>query len=158
MNQELEQLASEDGLIAEHITERLQNRFIEETTGPLLNEAGETSARIIDEYDGIAHTGELGDLDFRVLQDSERDLERSELSRATVEQLLIAVRLARIRQIDTSLPVVPDDTPTDFGPAHSARTMRLIDDLATTNQVFFLTAHPAFVELTAEQEDVAQFW
>jgi len=183
LNQELEQLASEDDLIAarrdiqegtrsiarlaeeyatyriaEHITERLQDRFIEETTGPLLDEASEIFARITDEYDGIAHTGELDDLDFRVLQDSETVLGRSELSRATAEQLFMAVRLARIRQIETPLPVVLDDALTNFDPAHSARTAQLIDDLATTNQVFFLTAHPAFVELTAEYADVAQFW
>lgn len=183
LNQELDRLASEDDLIgarrtiqqgaqeidrlaeeyatyriAEDITERLQDRFIEETTGPLLDEAGRIFARITNEYDGLEHTGELENLDFRALRDDESGQGRSELSRATAEQLFMSVRLARIRQIETPLPVVLDDALTNFDPAHSARTIQLIDELATTNQVFFLTAHPAFVELTAEHADVTQFW
>ena len=183
LNQELTRLASEDDLIearrkiqeggrrierlaedyatyriAEYVTEELQDRFIEETTGPLLDEASDIFARITAEYDGIEHTGELADLDFHVLQDGAPVLESSELSRATAEQLFMAVRLARIRQIDTPLPVVVDDALTNFDPAHGARTMALIDDLARTNQVLFLTAHPAFVELAAEHATVDQFW
>lgn len=183
LKKELEQLASEDDLIearrqiqtgsrtierlaeeyatyriAEYITEELQDRFIEETTGPLLDEASEIFARITDEYDGLEHTGELENLDFRVVSDGTAELARSELSRATAEQLFMAVRLARIRQIDSALPVVLDDALTNFDPSHGARTFGLIDDLARTNQVFFLTAHPAFVELASEYADVDQFW
>jgi uncharacterized protein YhaN len=144
--------------IAEFITERVQDRLIEETTGPLLAEASEIFARITAEYDGIEHTGELGNLDFEVLRDGEGVLESGELSRATAEQLFLAVRLARIRQIDTTLPVVLDDALTNFDPAHSARTLGFIDELARTHQVFFLTAHPAFVDLADEYADVAQYW
>lgn len=183
LKQELEELASEDDLIearhqiqtgsrtierlaeeyatyriAEYITEELQDRFIEETTGPLLDEASEILARITDEYDGLEHTGELENLDFRVVSDGTAELGSSKLSRATAEQLFMAVRLARIRQIETALPVVLDDALTNFDPSHGARTFGLIDDLAQTNQVFFLTAHPAFVELASEYADVDQFW
>jgi uncharacterized protein YhaN len=157
---EIERLGEEYGTyrIAEFITERVQDRFIEETTGPLLAEASEIFARITAEYDGIEHTGEFEDLDFEVLRDGEAVLESSELSRATAEQLFMAVRLARIRQIDTALPVVLDDALTNFDPAHSARTLGFINELARTHQVFFLTAHPAFVEVADSHADVAQFW
>jgi len=159
-SKEIERLGEEYGTyrIAEFVTERVQDRFIEETTGPLLSEASEIFARITAEYDGIEHTGEFEDLDFEVLRDGEAILDSSELSRATAEQLFMAVRLARIRQIDTALPVVLDDALTNFDPSHSARTLGFIDELAKTHQVFFLTAHPAFVELAAEHAEVAQFW
>lgn len=158
--QTIERLAEDYGRyrVAEYITEELQDQFIEETTGPLLDEASEIFAHITNEYDGVEHTRELADLDFRVIQDGTPVLESAELSRATAEQLFMAVRMARIRQNDASLPVVLDDALTNFDPAHSARTMRLIDELASTNQVFFLTAHPAYVTLAAEYADVDQFW
>jgi uncharacterized protein YhaN len=92
------------------------------------------------------------------MQNGEGTLDRTELSRATAEQLFMSVRLARIRQLNASLPIVIDDALTNFDPGHSARTMRLIDEMASTNQVFFLTAHPSFVELAAEYADVAQYW
>lgn len=183
LRQELEELASEGDLldareriqagsreierlgekyavyrIAEYITEQVQDRFIEETTGPLLDDASEIFVQITNDYDGLEQTGELDALDFEAVEGGEPVLGTSELSRATAEQLFLAVRLARIRQIDTSLPVVLDDALTNFDPAHSARTMSLIDELANSHQVFFLTAHPAFVELADEHADVAQFW
>lgn len=159
-SREIERLGEEYAVyrIAEYMTEQVQDRFIEETTGPLLDDASEIFAQITNDYNGIEQTGELDALDFEVVEDGEPVLGTSELSRATAEQLFLAVRLARIRQIDTSLPVVLDDALTNFDPAHGARTMSLIDELADSHQVFFLTAHPAFVELADEHADVAQFW
>lgn len=144
--------------LAEHLTERLHERFLEEMAGPLIDEASEIFSEITQEYDGIAHTEQLDNLDFEALRGDKPAHETAELSRATTEQLFLAVRLARIRQLETSLPVVIDDSMTNFDPAHGARAVQAINELATTNQVFFLTCHPEQVALLDDYSEVSQYW
>lgn len=82
----------------------------------------------------------------------------SELSRATAEQLFLAVRLARIKQTEVSLPIVIDDAATNFDPGHAARVFEFLDGLAETSQVFFLTCHPGFVHLASSNGAESQYW
>ena len=144
--------------IAETLVERLHERFIERATGPLLADASALFERITDEYTAVGQVGSLDDLKFQVQRGDGSTQGSAELSRATAEQLFLAVRIARIQQLDVSLPVVYDDSMTNFDPAHLGRTLDLLGELAETNQVFFLTCHPEFVEKTAERTDVDQFW
>jgi uncharacterized protein YhaN len=144
--------------IAETLVERLHERFIEKATGPLLADASTLFERITDEYTAVGQVGSLDDLKFHVQRGDGSTQGSAELSRATAEQLFLAVRIARIQQLDVSLPVVYDDSMTNFDPAHLGRTLDLLGELAETNQVFFLTCHPEFVEKTAERTDVDQFW
>jgi uncharacterized protein YhaN len=144
--------------IAEHLTGRLHRRFIEEVAGPLIDDASEIFRSITREYEGITHNEQFDALDFDAIRDGKPARSSDELSRATAEQLFLSVRLARIRQLDVSLPVVIDDSLTNFDPAHGSRTFRTIAELATTNQVLFLTCHPEHVALAETYGNATQFW
>jgi uncharacterized protein YhaN len=158
--QELRELGEEYAVnrIAEHLTGRLHERFIEKVAGPLIDEASEIFQKITQEYEGISHNDQFDNLDFEALREGKPAHGTGELSRATAEQLFLAVRLARIRQLDVSLPVVMDDAMTNFDPAHGARTLQIISELADTNQVFFLTCHPEHVMLAEAYGEAEQFW
>jgi uncharacterized protein YhaN len=158
--EELRELGEEYAVnrIAEHLTERLHERFIEEVAGPLIDDASEIFQRITQEYDGIDHNDSFDDLDFEALRDGSVVHGSNELSRATGEQLFLALRFARIRQLDVSLPIVIDDAMTNFDPAHGARTFKTIAELAESHQVFFLTCHPEAIMLANSYGDPAQFW
>jgi|GEM_PF-2534348 len=144
--------------IAEYLIDELHDRFIEEATGPLLDDATELFEHITNEYTEINHTGSLDNLDFEAIRADGTVHGSTELSRATAEQLFLAVRIARIRQLDVNLPVVLDDSMTNFDPAHLARTLDLVEELSQTNQVFFLTCHPSFIQKAHERASVSQFW
>lgn len=144
--------------IAEVMLDRLHDEFIEEVAGSLLDDAGRIFARITEEYTGIELAGDLDDLDFRALRGDAPAHGRGELSRATAEQLFMAVRIAKIRQLDVELPVVLDDSMTNFDPQHCRRMLRTIDELTATNQVFVLTCHPELLDIVRENAETAQYW
>lgn len=144
--------------IAEHLLDRLHDRFLERATGPLLEEASEIFSRITDTYDEVAHAGEPDSLEFVARRGDGREYDTGALSRATAEQLFLSVRLARIRQFDEPMPVVIDDAMTNFDPAHTRRSLAFLDEIARTNQVLLLTCHPRIVRLADEVADVEGYW
>lgn len=144
--------------IAEKMIGRLYQRFIEEVADPLIEDASEIFHRVTNEYEGIDHNDDFENLDFKAIRDDDTKLGRRELSRATAEQLFLSMRIARIRDIDTSLPVVVDDAMTNFDPAHQRRTLQTLDELARTNQIFLLTCHPELVGRVADISESAQYW
>lgn len=158
--EELRRLGEEYAVnrIAQYLTERLHERFIEEVAGPLIDDASRIFHRITREYEGIDHNEQFEDLDFEALREGKSPHGSDELSRATAEQLFLAIRLARIRQLDVSLPIVIDDALTNFDPAHGARTLRTVAELAESNQVFLLTCHPEAVMLAESYGGGAQYW
>lgn len=136
--------------IAEHLLERLQEQYLERTTGELLVEASNIFSRITNgAYTAVESTGEFENLDFRALLDDDAAHATSELSRATAEQLFLAVRLARIRLEEEPLPVLIDDSLTNFDPGHVHRTLEVIGELAERHQVFLLTCHPQMLDHVA---------
>lgn len=144
--------------IAEELVSRLHERLMEDVVHSLVDDASEIFSSITQEYDGIELGGEIQELEFRALRSTGPDHGVGELSRATAEQLFLAIRLARIRQTDVELPVVIDDAATNFDPSHIARVFEVVGELASRNQVFFLTCHPEFVSLTASAGPDAQYW
>ncbi len=80
------------------------------------------------------------------------------LSRGTREQLFLAMRLSRIKEIKPSLPVILDDTLVNFDIGHLQRTMEIIKQLANTNQIFVLTCHPHVVDYLHQRAENAQYW
>ncbi|WP_083862033.1 AAA family ATPase [Halogeometricum pallidum] len=157
----LEPLAEEyaTSRIAEYLLNELHERFIDRTTGPLLDEASEIFARITDNaYTEVDSTNEFDNLDFQSVLADGQTQRTAELSRATAEQLFLAIRLARIRRHESSLPVLLDDSITNFDPAHHVRTLQTISELADTNQVFLLTCHPELLERVDTHTDSAQYW
>lgn len=145
--------------IAEYLLDELHERFIDRTTGPLLDEASDIFARITDgTYTGIDSTNEFEKLDFESILADGQTQRSDELSRATAEQLFLAIRLARIRHHESSLPVLLDDSLTNFDPGHHIRTLQTISELADTNQVFLLTCHPELLDRVEAHTDTAQYW
>jgi len=144
--------------IAEEMVSGLHERLMEDVVHSLVDDASQIFSSITQEYDGIELSGELQELEFRALRSTGPDHGVGELSRATAEQLFLAIRLARIRQTDAELPVVLDDAATNFDPDHISRVFEVVGELASTNQVFFLTCHPEFVNLTSAADSLAQYW
>jgi len=144
--------------IAEELVGDVHERFMADIVDSLVDDASEIFADITGAYDGIELGGGLQDLEFRATRPNSPDHGVSELSRATAEQLFLAVRLARIKQTEVSLPVVIDDATTNFDPGHAARVFKFLDELAETSQVFFLTCHPGFVNLACSNGIEGQCW
>lgn len=144
--------------IAEGMVNRLHERLMKDVVHSLVDDASEIFSEITQEYDGIELDGDLQELEFRALRKGRPAHGVGELSRATAEQLFLAVRLARIRQTDVSLPIVLDDATTNFDPDYLRRVFAVIDQLSATHQVFFLTCHPEGVRATASEGLSAQYW
>lgn len=157
---QLEPLATEYAAdrVAEYLLEELHQRFVERTTGPLLDDASDVFRRITgEEYAEIAARDAFDDLDFEAVLDDGAVQQTGELSRATAEQLFLAVRLARIERYEEPLPVLLDDSLTNFDPEHVQRTLDVVGELADEVQVFLLTCHPTLAERVADGHD-AQYW
>ncbi|MFV2073078.1 MAG: ATP-binding protein [Thermoanaerobaculales bacterium] len=76
-----------------------------------------------------------------------------DLSRATAEQLFLALRLSYIENLagaHPSLPVLMDDVLVNFDDERRRAAVRVIAEFAATRQVLFFTCHPATVEVFAE--------
>ena len=86
--------------------------------------------------------------DFKTKLSDESIKESSkELSRGTKEQLFLAVRISRIKEIKEKLPVIFDDSFVNFDIAHTKNTVKALVELSKTNQVFVLTCHATLVEI-----------
>lgn len=183
LQQEIESLASEDDLreaqsvidnayveferlgeayavnrIAEQMVKKLHQQMMEEVVHSLVEDASEIFSDITLEYEGIELGDDIQNLEFRAIRDGQSDHTVDQLSRATAEQLFLAVRLARIRQTDNRLPVVLDDATTNFDPGHASRVFEFIDQFTNDTQVFFLTCHPEYIRLISDKGTPAQYW
>ena len=97
--------------------------------------------------------------DFKTKQRDETIKESSrELSRGTKEQLFLAVRISRIKEIKPSLPVILDDSFVNFDIAHTKNTVMALVQLAKTHQIFVLTCHATLVQLIMEQATNALYY
>jgi len=149
--------------IALFLLEQLRERFREKAHGPLLRRAGALFQQITGgDYTSIAplDDDDLTQADFRAFSSAGSTSYRTgQLSRGTREQLFLAVRLARIEEIEPPLPVVLDDSTANFDPLHLERVCRALRHLAESHQVFVLTCHPEMVSATHRLAgDIAQYW
>jgi uncharacterized protein YhaN len=81
-----------------------------------------------------------------------------ELSRGTKEQLFLAVRISRIKEIMPALPVILDDSFVNFDIAHTKNTVKALIELSKTHQIFVLTCHGTLVDLISSQSKAAQYF
>jgi uncharacterized protein YhaN len=102
-------------------------------------------------YTGLlAGAGSDGKRTVRVLSNTGEAIDAADLSRGTVEQLYLCLRLGladSFAQRSVSLPIVLDDVLVNFDP-HRARAVA--DELVAavrTHQLVFLTCHPHLAEL-----------
>lgn len=145
---------------AEYILKKLQNNFIEKTKDSLLKGASEYIYEITKgEYTDILAPEDLNSLEFKtILQDGSVKNTPEILSRATKEQLFLAVRLSRIKDIHPPLPIILDDSFVNFDEKHTMQVVKILLELSKTNQIFITTCHPQIVEYIDKEAAGVQYW
>ncbi|MBU3159823.1 AAA family ATPase [Clostridium frigoris] len=140
--------------------EKIRERFLENTKDKLLKGASSILSEITSgEYKDIMPRDNLMQGDFKTKLCDESIKESSkELSRGTKEQLFLAVRISRIKEIKQKLPVVFDDSFVNFDIAHTKNTVKALVELSKTNQIFVLTCHETLVELIMAKASTALYF
>ncbi len=72
------------------------------------------------------------------------------LSRGTVEQVYLCLRLALAEQHHQSLPLLLDDILVNFDPERAETTTRVLHQVAQTQQVIVFTCHPWVVNIMSD--------
>ncbi|MBZ9608703.1 AAA family ATPase [Clostridium estertheticum] len=142
------------------LLEKIREKFLESTKDKLLEGASDILSEITSgEYIDIVPMEDLMQGDFKtVLRDESVKESSRELSRGTKEQLFLAVRISRIKEIKPSLPVILDDSFVNFDIAHTKNTVKALVQLSKTHQIFVLTCHATLVELINDLEKQAQYF
>lgn len=140
--------------------EKIRENFLLNTKDKLLKGASDILSEITSgEYKDIMPMEDLMQGDFKtVLQDESIKGSTKELSRGTKEQLFLAVRISRIKEISESLPVILDDSFVNFDIAHTKNTVKALTKLSMTHQIFVLTCHATLVDLIMAQSPKAQYF
>lgn len=73
-----------------------------------------------------------------------------ELSRGTVEQVYLCLRLALAEQHRTPLPLLLDDILVNFDPMRAVATTKVLAEVASSRQVLVYTCHPWVVEVVRD--------
>ena len=140
--------------------EKIRERFLLNAKDNLLKDASDILNEITSgEYKDIMPQDDLMQGDFKTKLRDETVKETSkELSRGTKEQLFLAVRISRIKEIKPSLPVILDDSFVNFDIAHTKNTVKALVQLAKTHQIFVLTCHATLIELIMAQDTNALYF
>lgn len=145
---------------AAFILETMQKNFIEKTKDSLLVGAEEILSEITGgEYVSILPQEDLTKCDF-ITVEKEGTIKDSTaiLSRGTKEQLFLAVRLSRIKEIKEKLPIIIDDSLVNFDMEHLKNVIKVLKAMSAENQIFILTCHPEVVSSIMEQDDNAKYY
>lgn len=140
--------------------EKIRERFLLNAKDNLLKDASDILSEITSgEYKDIIPQDDLMRGDFKTKLHDETVKETSqELSRGTKEQLFLAVRISRIKEIKPRLPVILDDSFVNFDIAHTKNTVKALVGLAKSHQIFVLTCHATLVELIMAQATNAVYF
>lgn len=82
-----------------------------------------------------------------VVDDKGRSHEPRGLSRGTVEQVYLCLRLALAEQHRPALPLLLDDILVNFDPIRAETSTRVLAEIAQNQQVIVFTCHPWIVEV-----------
>lgn len=142
------------------ILKKLRSRMIEKAEKELLKPAADILSTMTNQhYRDLKTTADLDQSDFKIITENGREFESvQQLSRGSLEQLFLAVRISRIKEINPPLPIVLDDSLVNFDHSHLYNTAELISKLSNRNQIFILTCHPHLVAYINEITDSAQYW
>lgn len=145
---------------AAFILETVQKNFIEKTKFSLLSGAESILSEITGgEYVSILPPEDLTKCDFATTEKNGTVKESAAiLSRGTKEQLFLAVRLSRIKEIKQKLPIIIDDSLVNFDTKHLKNVISVLNKLSKENQIFILTCHPEVVDFVLQEADKAQFY
>jgi uncharacterized protein YhaN len=98
----------------------------------------------------LADAGVDGRQTIRALSSSGEVIDAHRLSRGTVEQLYLCLRLGLAESFaerSVSLPIVLDDVLVNFDPERAAAVASELASSAETHQILLLTCHPHLAEL-----------
>lgn len=139
---------------------KLRSQMITKAEKELLEPAANILARITDnEYQAIATGAELDATEFKTtLADGTVQASVNNLSRGTLEQLFLAVRISRIKEISPALPIILDDSFVNFDRSHLYHTAEIISELAVDHQIFILTCHPHLIKFIQKITNQVQYW
>ncbi|MFN2339727.1 MAG: AAA family ATPase [Halanaerobium sp.] len=142
------------------ILKKLRSRIIEKTEKELLNPASKILSRISSHhYTELKTAADLEQSDFKIITEKGQEYNSvKELSRGSLEQLFLAVRISRIKEINPPLPLVLDDSFVNFDRSHLYHTAELIANLASRHQIFILSCHPHLISYISQLTDSAQYW
>ncbi|HPA90458.1 MAG TPA: AAA family ATPase [Quisquiliibacterium sp.] len=128
--------------------------YREQHQGPILGRASALFARMtVGAFEGLsAEFNDAGQVIMGVRAGGVR-VPVSGMSRGTVDQLYLALRLAAIAETvraQEPLPLLIDDLLVHFDDARSAATLQVLAELARDTQVVFFTHHEHLVALAAQ--------
>ncbi len=144
------------------LLERTLRRHEQERQPAVLARAGERFAKVTEgRYTCLLPSvGDDGGREtIRVVSSSGVEMDASSLSRGSVEQLYLCLRLGlaeTFAERSESLPFILDDVLVNFDPGRAASVAEALADTAERHQVLFFTCHPHLVELVRQVAPDAQ--
>jgi len=137
--------------VAVHLLEQSLASYEAEKQPAVIQRAQEIFALLTEgRYTRIATP--LGRFEPVVSDDSGSGKEPEKLSRATAEQLFLALRLSYVENLANAhpaLPVIMDDVVVNFDDRRKLAAIKVIADFASNRQVIFFTCHAATAEVFA---------
>lgn len=138
--------------MAAGLIDRTLERYLDERQPAVLQQA---QGHLVTITDGRYTTIRLDQGDdasprLTVVDAKGRPHEPRGLSRGTVEQVYLCLRLALAEQHHQALPILLDDIMVNFDPERAETTTRVLADVADDRQVIVFTCHPWIVEVMHE--------
>jgi uncharacterized protein YhaN len=144
------------------LLERTLRRHEQEHQPAVLARAGERFAAVT----AGRYTRLLGSVDdgggreaIRVLSSSGSEMDASDLSRGSVEQLYLCLRLGlaeTFAERSEALPIILDDVLVNFDPGRAVSVAEVLAETAQRHQVLLLTCHPHLEEIVRSAARQAQ--
>ena len=130
--------------LARHLLERARSKYEAERQPDVLKHA-QSFFRAVTDGRYTTLISPLGTHNVTIIGKEGNHKTPEQLSRATQEQLYLALRFGLIRQFGENaepLPVIVDDILVNFDPERAARAAEGFAELSKTNQVLLFTCHP----------------
>jgi uncharacterized protein YhaN len=140
--------------IARYLLIQAREKFEKENQPKVIKEA----SRFFTSFTGGEYRdiiAPLGEQSIEVLSSKGKQKKPGQLSRASAEQLFLALRFGYMSNYAGSsegLPVIMDDILVNFDPTRASNTVRTIFELAETHQVLFFTCHPEILSIFKKQK------
>jgi uncharacterized protein YhaN len=135
------------------LLERTLKRHEQEHQPAVLARAGERFAKVTEgRYTRLLPSvaDETGREAIRVVSSSGAEMDATYLSRGSVEQLYLCLRLGlaeTFAERAEALPIILDDVLVNFDPGRAASVAEVLAETAERHQVLLLTCHPHLEEL-----------
>ena len=140
--------------VARYLLNKAREKFEKEHQPKVIKEA----SRFFNTFTGGEYNeiiAPLGEQSLEVMTYKGKRKQPGQLSRASAEQLFLALRfgyMTNYAESSEGLPVIMDDILVNFDPNRSHHTARTIFELAETHQVLFFTCHPEMISIFKKQK------